>query len=91
MAVPDEDMTREALERVEKEGREPGLGEIIWHELDLKDPRNAKKSAERFISRESRLDILSLCIRASRQSIRSQFDHLVNNAAQLVHNHGCSS
>ncbi|PBL04030.1 NAD(P)-binding protein [Armillaria gallica] len=91
MAVPDEDMTREALERVEKEGREPGLGEIIWHELDLKDPRNAKKSAERFISRESRLDILSLCIRASHQSIRSQFDLIVNNAAQLVHNHGCSS
>ncbi len=63
MAVPDEDMTRKALERVEKEGSEPGLGEVIWHELDLKDPRSAKESAERFISRESRLDILSLCAR----------------------------
>ncbi|KAK0193500.1 hypothetical protein F5146DRAFT_1030947 [Armillaria mellea] len=58
MAVPDENMTREALERVEKEGREPGLGEVIWHELDLKDPRSAKESAEHFISRENRLDIL---------------------------------
>ncbi|PBL04007.1 hypothetical protein ARMGADRAFT_1004681 [Armillaria gallica] len=72
MAVPDEDMTRKALERVEKEGREPGLGEVVWHELDLKDPRTAKESAERFIYRESRLDIL------------------INNAAQLVHDHGCS-
>ncbi|KAK0218387.1 hypothetical protein EDD85DRAFT_867486 [Armillaria nabsnona] len=36
--VTDEDTTRKALEQVEKEGREPGLGEVIRHELDLKDP-----------------------------------------------------
>ena len=59
MAVPDEDRTKEALERVEKEGREPGLGEVVWHELDLKDPRTAKASAQKFMERESRLDILS--------------------------------
>ncbi|KAJ3565268.1 hypothetical protein NP233_g7737 [Leucocoprinus birnbaumii] len=58
MAVPDEDMTKEALERVEKEGREPGLGEVIWHELDLKDPRTAKASAEKFMEREKTLDLL---------------------------------
>jgi NADP-dependent 3-hydroxy acid dehydrogenase YdfG len=59
MAVPNEDRTKQALERVEREGREPGLGEVLWHELDLKDPRDAKASAERFMEREQRLDILS--------------------------------
>jgi len=58
MAVPDQDLTKEALERVEREGREPGLGEVIWHELDLKDPRTAKASALSFMEKESRLDIL---------------------------------
>ena len=59
MAVPREDRATEALERVEREGREPGLGEVIWHELDLKDPRDAKASAQAFLEKESRLDILS--------------------------------
>ncbi|KAJ3820106.1 hypothetical protein F5880DRAFT_1488602, partial [Lentinula raphanica] len=59
MAAPDEKMTRDALMRVEKEGRGPGCGEVLWLELDLKDPRNAKQSAERFIAQESRLDVLS--------------------------------
>jgi NAD(P)-dependent dehydrogenase (short-subunit alcohol dehydrogenase family) len=58
MAVPDENQTKEALERVEREGREPGLGEVVWHELDLKDPRSAKASAHSFMEKESRLDIL---------------------------------
>ncbi|KJA21872.1 hypothetical protein HYPSUDRAFT_165039 [Hypholoma sublateritium FD-334 SS-4] len=58
MAVPDEERTKAALQRVESEGREPGLGEVIWHELDLKDPRDAKASAARFLGKESRLDIL---------------------------------
>jgi hypothetical protein len=58
MACPDQDQTKEALERVER-GREPGLGEVVWHELDLKDPRTAKASALSFMEKESRLDILS--------------------------------
>ncbi|KAK0193498.1 hypothetical protein F5146DRAFT_384723 [Armillaria mellea] len=57
MTVPDEDTPREALERVEEEGREPGLGEAIRHELDLKDPLSTKDQ-QSVISRESRLDIL---------------------------------
>lgn len=65
MAVPDEERTKAALQRVESEGREPGLGEVIWHELDLKDPRDAKASAERFIEKESRLDILGWFIHHS--------------------------
>ena len=59
MASPDQDRTKEALERIEREGREPGLGEVVWHELDLKDPRTAKASAQSFMEKESRLDILS--------------------------------
>ncbi|KAF5381841.1 hypothetical protein D9757_008351 [Collybiopsis confluens] len=58
MATPDEKMTQDALSRIENEGREPGLGEVIWHELDLKDPRNAKSSAQHFLDRETRLDVL---------------------------------
>lgn len=61
MAARDEGRLQEALARVEKEGRELGLGPVIWHELDLKDPRGAKSSAERFLEKETRLDILSLC------------------------------
>jgi len=30
----------------------------VWHELDLKDPRTAKASAQSFMEKESRLDIL---------------------------------
>lgn len=59
MAAPDDEKVKEALERVEKEGREPGLGEVIWWELDLSDPRGAKSSAEKFLEKETRLDILS--------------------------------
>ncbi|PPQ93008.1 hypothetical protein CVT25_000209 [Psilocybe cyanescens] len=58
MAAPDDEKVKEALERVEKEGREPGLGEVIWWELDLSDPRGAKSSAEKFLEKETRLDIL---------------------------------
>ncbi|KIJ42391.1 hypothetical protein M422DRAFT_91227, partial [Sphaerobolus stellatus SS14] len=58
MAVPDEQRTKDALERIEREGTEPGLGEVIWHELDLKNPRDAKDSAERFMKKEPKLDVL---------------------------------
>ncbi|KIJ29436.1 hypothetical protein M422DRAFT_36960 [Sphaerobolus stellatus SS14] len=59
MAVPDEQRTKDALERIEREGTEPGLGEVIWHELDLKNPRDAKDSAERFMQKEPRLDVIT--------------------------------
>ncbi|KAF4612789.1 hypothetical protein D9613_011740 [Agrocybe pediades] len=58
MAAPDNEHVKEALERIEKEGRQPGLGEVTWHELDLTDPRKAKASAEQFMAKETRLDIL---------------------------------
>ncbi|KAH9484851.1 Short-chain dehydrogenase [Psilocybe cubensis] len=58
MAAPNDEKVKEALVRVDKEGREPGLGEVIWHELDLSDPRGAKSAAEQFMEKETRLDIL---------------------------------
>ena len=59
MASPDQEKMKLAMERVERGGREPGLGEVVWLELDLKDPRTAKASAQSFMEKESRLDILS--------------------------------
>lgn len=60
MATPDEAQTKAALKRVDKQGRDPALGEVIWHELDLKDPRTARASAEKFLEREVKLDVLSM-------------------------------
>ncbi|KAK0218392.1 hypothetical protein EDD85DRAFT_867506, partial [Armillaria nabsnona] len=58
MAARDKNRANAAIERLNEEGREPGLREVIWHELDLKDPRSEKESAEHFIARERKLDIL---------------------------------
>ncbi|KAK0434361.1 hypothetical protein EV421DRAFT_1909477 [Armillaria borealis] len=58
MAARDETRAKGAIDRLNEEGHGPGLGEVIWHELDLKDPRSARESAERFIARERKLDIL---------------------------------
>ena len=40
-------------------GRKEGCGRVFWHRLMLDDPKEAKQSAEEFLERESRLDILS--------------------------------
>jgi NAD(P)-dependent dehydrogenase (short-subunit alcohol dehydrogenase family) len=69
MASRDEQRAKEALERVEKEGREPGLGEAIWHKLDLKDTKEAKASAESFLALEDRLDLLSECSASLKSSL----------------------
>jgi len=84
MAAPDEQQTKDALARVEREGREPGLGEVLWHELDLKDPRDAKASAERFMQKESKLDILSMSHNLFSSTPSNIITSTVNNAAQLV-------
>ncbi len=51
MAARDENRAKQAVDRLNEEGLEPGLWEVIWHGVDLKDPRSAKESAkpERFI------------------------------------------
>ena len=45
-----------AISQLEQEGL--GRGQVLWLEVDLSDPRLAKESAEDFLRRESRLDIL---------------------------------
>ncbi|KIK26258.1 hypothetical protein PISMIDRAFT_676035 [Pisolithus microcarpus 441] len=35
-----------------------GLEHVVWLELDLSDPRNAKTAAQEFTNKENRLDIL---------------------------------
>ncbi|KAM5531420.1 hypothetical protein V8D89_012753 [Ganoderma adspersum] len=47
-----------AIERLRAEGLEPGNGTLEWVELDLSDPRKAKEGAEKFLARETRLDVL---------------------------------
>ncbi|THV03616.1 NAD(P)-binding protein [Dendrothele bispora CBS 962.96] len=58
MAARSEERAKSAIERLEKEGKEPGNCGVLWHELDLVDPRKAKASAEKFMEKEERLDIL---------------------------------
>ncbi|KAI5981530.1 NAD(P)-binding protein [Pisolithus albus] len=48
-----------AIARLKEEGSlTPGNGEVVKLELDLCDPRNAKKAAQEFMSKEDRLDVL---------------------------------
>ncbi|KAG2034781.1 hypothetical protein BDR03DRAFT_1013094, partial [Suillus americanus] len=56
MAARNQTKAEEAIAQLKVEGLGPGNGDIIWLELDLKDPRNAKKAAERFMKLEKRLD-----------------------------------
>ena len=48
------------IKRLEDEGKDvQGYGEAIFHHLDLADPALAKQSAEEFLKKEERLDVLS--------------------------------
>ncbi|KAH9852467.1 NAD-P-binding protein [Lenzites betulinus] len=53
-----EERAKTAIERLRADGLEPGNGELEWLELDLSDPRKTKESAEAFIAKERRLDVL---------------------------------
>ncbi|KAL0569739.1 hypothetical protein V5O48_012215, partial [Marasmius crinis-equi] len=58
LAARDEKKANDAIAQLNKEGFQPGNGEVVWLKLNLTDPREAKKAAEEFTSREKRLDIL---------------------------------
>ncbi|KAG1894323.1 NAD(P)-binding protein [Suillus fuscotomentosus] len=58
MAARNRSKAEEAIAQLKAEGLGPGNGDVIWLELDLKDPRNAKKAAEEFMKQEKRLDVL---------------------------------
>ncbi|KAF8548727.1 NAD(P)-binding protein [Imleria badia] len=60
MAARNKTRAEEAIAKLKKEGLGPGNGEVIWLELDLIDPRNAKTTAQEFMKREKRLDIIGI-------------------------------
>lgn len=60
MAARNQSKAEAAIAQLRAEGLGPGNGEVVWLELDLKDPLNAKRAAEEFMKREKRLDVLSL-------------------------------
>jgi len=62
LAARDESRAKAAIARLELDGLSPGNGQVLWHELTLSDPRKAKKSAEEFMKKENRLDVLGACI-----------------------------
>ena len=53
-----EERAKAAIERLRAEGLQPGNGELEWLPLDLSDLRKTKESAEAFLAKEKRLDIL---------------------------------
>lgn len=55
MAARNEEKARTAIDHLEPE---PGVGEVCFLKLDLSDPREARKAALEFISKERRLDVL---------------------------------
>lgn len=77
------------MERLRKEGL--GEGSLHWLKLDLLDPRVVKSSAEEFMEKEDRLDILSaLCLLVLVQLVMLILNVLVNNAARRAHHLGAS-
>lgn len=47
-----------AIANLKVDGLGPSNGQVVFLQLDLNDPRNAKRAAEEFLSKETRLDIL---------------------------------
>ncbi|KZT34655.1 NAD(P)-binding protein [Sistotremastrum suecicum HHB10207 ss-3] len=58
MAARNESKATGAIAQLEAEGLGPGNGKVEYLNLDLSDPRNAKKAAEEVLKKEERLDIL---------------------------------
>lgn len=56
IAARNEQRARDAITQLKKEGIADGV--VEWLTLDLSDPRVAKRSAETFLTKEERLDIL---------------------------------
>ncbi|KAJ7459916.1 NAD(P)-binding protein [Mycena latifolia] len=56
LAARNESKATGAIARLEREGL--GSGEVVFLKLDLADPRLAKKAAQEYLDKETRLDIL---------------------------------
>lgn len=81
LAARDESRATGALAQLEVDGLGPGNGEVVWLKLDLTDPRDVKKSAEEFLKRETRLDILSTSVFRLQGLLFIQSFSAVHNAA----------
>ncbi|EIW62631.1 NAD-P-binding protein [Trametes versicolor FP-101664 SS1] len=82
-----EERAKAAIERLRAEGLQPGNGELEWLALDLSDPRKTKESAEIFLSKETRLDILGRSFAADVPRTSSegiQQNMLVNHFSPFV-------
>lgn len=62
LAARNESKATAAIARLEAEGLGPGNGDVVWLNLDLSDPRMAKKAADDFLRRENRLDVLGMLL-----------------------------
>ncbi|GLB39252.1 putative enoyl-(Acyl carrier protein) reductase [Lyophyllum shimeji] len=58
LAARNEERASNAIAKLREDGFTLGNGDVMWLKLDLSDPRDAKKAAEEFLSKEQRLDIL---------------------------------
>ena len=67
LAARDEGRAKAAIKLLNDEGlgKEGSESEVFWHKLDLADPAKTKISAEEFVKKESRLDVVSECSRCS--------------------------
>ena len=63
LAARDEGRAKNAIKLLNDEGlgKEGSGSEVVWLELEMGDPAKAKLSAEEFMKKESRLDVISGC------------------------------
>lgn len=82
LAARNEKKAQDCIKKIEDKLGESAKGKAIFHHLDLADPKDAKESAENFMQRVQRLDILSELINVCLFVFDVSFlIHIVNNAA----------
>ena len=60
LACRNEGRATGAITKIEAWNTSQDRGAVIYHDLSLDDPREAKKSAEEFLAKETRLDIVGM-------------------------------
>lgn len=59
MAARDQVKAERAIQRMQAEGLAPGNGQVLWLPLDFSDPFLVRSAAEKLLSKEDRLHVLS--------------------------------
>ena len=90
LAARSEARAMAAIDKLHAEGLKPGNGTIEWLELDLSDPRKAKSSAEVFLAREKRLDILGASFSFEQGCTSTLPILIVHTLSTLYSQHGWS-